>query len=370
MNETCLHVQDAISRAADGDRVTAEEAALAKRHCAECAECATFARVLVAMKRTEHPAVPPHVVDRALAAVHEQRQSDKLEAARALAAERAAAAADAGTDAPLESSAPSEEPAARRRFISLSERDARGTEVVRVGRRIMSQQRFVGLVASAAVLLVAIVIVADQGVRFMGNAGVVNEEVASDLRAADDGMPIEAPATTQSQESLGTAPDVAGVFAQYVVIDGFAYRYTGLASGASSELTRTGTVRTALDTGGSPSNRTVYAGPSEQTIIVEGADALLAFTLVTRSLGGQLYGLTAEPIESFGMWPSLPRGTSEPTELDGSPTFSEAGTDDAGVTVFTKSGRSATGGFAVAPGTPSADPAGGNPGWTWWTPLE
>jgi hypothetical protein len=43
--------------------------------------------------------------------------------------------------------------------------------------------------------------------------------------------------------------------------------------------------------------------------------------------------------------------------------------DDAGVTVFSRIGEVPDRGFAIAPGTPSGDPAAGNPNWTWWLPV-
>lgn len=371
MNNDCLHVQEAISRAADGDRVTAEDAAMAKRHCTECTECATFARVLVAMKRNPPPGAPHDVVERGLGAVRELRQSDKLEAARAAAAARATAASTTPTT-DADAAAGSSQPTTRTgRLISLNERDARGVEVVRVGRAIISQQRFVAMVASAAVLLIVIVIAADQGVRFMNEAQLVSEDTAADLRAAQDGEAIQAPATAEDYSgSAASGPNVAAAAAQYVVFENRAYRYVGTSSADIDVLTEVGKIKSALDSGGPTRSRTVYTSDATNQIIVEGEDGLLNFTLATRTLGGEIFALVSEPLDAFGLWPTLPSGTPEPSTSDGGSTFVESGVDDQGVTIFTRPGRAPENGFAIAPGTAAGDPAAGNPGWTWWEPLE
>lgn len=371
MNNDCLHVQEAISRAADGDKVTAQDAALAKRHCSECAECAAFARVLVAMKRNPVPGAPDDVVERGLGAVRELRQADKLDAARAAAATRAAAtpaAASNDTDAAAESPATTVRTG---RFISLSERDARGVEVVRIGRAIISQQRFVALMASAAVLLIVIVVAADQGARFMNEAQLVSEDTAADLRAAEDGEVIQSPSASEDYSgSAASGPNVAAAAAQYVVFEDRAYRYVGTSSAEVDELTEVGKIKSALDSGGPTRSRTVYTSDAANQIIVEGEDGLLNFALATRTLGGEVFALASEPLEAFGLWPTLPSGTPEPSTSDGGSTFTESGVDDQGVTIFTRPGRAPKDGFAVAPGTAAGDPAAGNPGWTWWEPLN
>ncbi len=370
MDARCLQVQEAISRAADGDKVTADEATLAKRHCAECAECAAFARVLVAMRRHPVPDVAEQTVERALSAVRDIRQTEKLETARAAAAARATAltpaageesANDAGSDAAVTN---------KKGLISLNERDSRGVEVVRIGNRIISQQRFVGLVASAAVLLLVIVVAADQGVRVMRDAAMVSEETASDIREAQDGDVVLDQLPAQDNGAAASAPSVAGAVAQYVTFEDRVYRYMGVASGSAADLSTAGTVRSALDTGDAAANRNAYTSETAGQIIIENEGSLLNFSLVTRTFGDNTYALKSESITAFGEWPSLPNGIPEPSSADGGSTFDEAGTDDLGVAIFTRPGRDPESGFAVAPGTASGDPASGNPDWTWWEPVD
>jgi hypothetical protein len=75
-------------------------------------------------------------------------------------------------------------------------------------------------------------------------------------------------------------------------------------------------------------------------------------------------------IERFGEWPQLPVRFQAPASPDGSPTFVIASGDALGVQTYTAKGVPQTQGFAVAPGTPGADPAASNPNWTWWEPMQ
>jgi hypothetical protein len=82
------------------------------------------------------------------------------------------------------------------------------------------------------------------------------------------------------------------------------------------------------------------------------------------------YQLTSgKAIDRFGVWPVLPTRFPTPANSAGTPSFVSAGTDALGVAIFSATGRPVTEGFAVAPGTSTSDPAGGNPNWTWWVPA-
>jgi hypothetical protein len=95
----------------------------------------------------------------------------------------------------------------------------------------------------------------------------------------------------------------------------------------------------------------------------------VAFRSVERMFKGKPYVLSSNgDLTAYGQWPALPSQYATPTASDGSPTFAPAGRDDTGLQVYAPSGTSAESGFAVAPGTSTSDPAGGNPRWTWWVP--
>ena len=91
---------------------------------------------------------------------------------------------------------------------------------------------------------------------------------------------------------------------------------------------------------------------------------------MTRVLSGKTFQLTTgTPITRFGEWPTLPSQYPQPTQPDGSPTFRQSGADATGVAAYAPPGGPPEDGFAIAPGSSPNDPAGGNPNWTWWTPL-
>ena len=127
-----------------------------------------------------------------------------------------------------------------------------------------------------------------------------------------------------------------------------------------------GTTLTSLDNAGEPKTLTVFATPTPGRVAIVSNGATLAFDSVKRTLGGRTYALNSVPIEAFGTWPSLPSTFAEPATPEGAPTFVPGPNDDLGVQVFTRPGVPIESGFALAPHTPSDDPAQGNPNWTWW----
>ena len=93
---------------------------------------------------------------------------------------------------------------------------------------------------------------------------------------------------------------------------------------------------------------------------------LMEFEPVERVFEGRTYQLHSADLAAFGIWPALPAGIATPSSANGSPTFTAAGADASGVTIYRRTASTVSEGIAVAPGAPSEDPANGNPNWTWW----
>jgi hypothetical protein len=121
-----------------------------------------------------------------------------------------------------------------------------------------------------------------------------------------------------------------------------------------------------------------FSGKSDPDIIFipapsgsDGSGTYVAFKRVERDRDGKTYVLqSGGSLTAFGAWPALPSNLPTPTASDGYPTFVPAGRDDSGLEIFAPSGDSPDKGFAVPPATAGADPAAGNPNWTWWLPKK
>lgn len=365
MKEQCRMVQEAVSRAADGDNVTAEEAARAKRHCASCADCAQFVSTLAALRRTPPPMAPPATVQRALDAVRAEARAAAA-AAQAAADERVRAEADAAAAAAAADTAAGRGAAA--------EPSAPGAPVLEMPRRRPVRPAAVaGWLAGAAALLFVTMFVTAQGLNYMAG-----DESAFDGRAsapsAESGPALTAPVPGEmaAEDAAGDADSSAASSAEtgvsYVAYDGFAYRLVSQIDIDPDDLPLLGTLTSALDTGEAPRSFSVYQGDTDDRIVVDQDGIALSFELVVRDFGGERFGLRCDTVAAFGEWPSPPAGIEQPSEPDGSPTFEPAG-EEGGITVYTESGEDPEDGFAVPPGTGKPDPAAGNPNWTWWEPL-
>jgi hypothetical protein len=360
MNDECRIVQEAISRGADGDRVTAEDAAHAKAHCAACADCSSFVSTLVALRRTPAPTAPPATLQRVLDAVRAEAAAAAAQAEADAAAQASEIAAAAGAAAPTTAGDP-----------AATETPAEPAPVVALPRRAHSPAVVAGWIAGAAAVLFVAMLITAQGLTFMSTDNAMTEDgaatVAESPRVSDPAPEASAPVTGDSSSVQSESLAVAA--ASYVTYDGYAYRFLSQVEVDPADLPFLGTTRTALDSGGAPESHGVFQGDAEGRIVVDDNGAALAFSLVTRVLDGASYGLRSEPIDGFGQWPTLPAEIPEPSSADGSPTFVEAGTAD-GVVIYTRPGTNPEDGLAVGPGTPATDPAAGNPGWTWWEPLS
>lgn len=131
-----------------------------------------------------------------------------------------------------------------------------------------------------------------------------------------------------------------------------------------------GVVVTALDTEEAASQHTAFQGTSQYSLLVSDGEQYYEFDLVRRTSMGRQHALTIAPVSAFGQWPLPPSELPMPARDDGSPLFEEGAWDSHGQRTYVPTGEYPREGFAIAPGTPSTDPAAGNPNWTWWEPLD
>ncbi|MRS12936.1 MAG: hypothetical protein EG823_07690 [Actinobacteria bacterium] len=199
---------------------------------------------------------------------------------------------------------------------------------------------------------------------------------------------VSSPAVTELFEDAGisgrdeTAPTglgageaadaVAAPGPDYVSLDGAVWLLASAASPAPTAPATAGVVTSSLAEGYVSDHNAYYAGFDRSVLYVQLAgEGYASFRRVIRTVGRAEYALvTGTPLRSYGQWPTLPARFAPPENADGSPTFYRWGFDDRTVYVYIPSGSSVDAGFAVPPNTPSPDPSAGNPGWTWWEPLD
>lgn len=345
----CIKAQAIISAHHDGEQIPDDELQAALAHCDSCEECAAFQAGLARLDAMPTPSAPAGLVDRvmgavtAAAAMHAEEERAE---ARRMQAERERIDAVASVE-------PVPTPP------SILQRLA----------RIPEQVRWAGLGAVATIAATAIIALIVFG------AGTTppstNRKTVSTASRTTGGADLTYGGAGSS------APPAATPAAPAQAPDLIAYKDAAYSPGAlladSAATTQTlGTVTTAFATGSTPGKATVYRSPLQDgSIVVKGPDGLRLYTPVTRRLAGVAYHLAAgNALDRFGVWPTLPAQFTTPTGSDGSPTFVAAGTDALGVRIYAASGQSAARGFAIAPGTSTTDPAGGNPNWTWWEPVD
>ena len=329
----CSEIQELLSAAADGAADDAVRVVEARSHCDTCPNCARFRDVIAMSGVAASPSAPPELVDSLV--VLARGEAARLRAERAEGPVRLPLAAEAA------------------------------------GRRSVWLPRLTAYVAAAAVVVVSVTVLSLSISRIGGQKTA--DEAALVPEAA-----LSGPATTTAPESGApseerAAADVAASAAlSYVSLAGRVFRLAGPATASPSVLTTAGVVASAFDTSGPAGARTAwYVRSDRMRILIERTPgSLTSFEAVVRSFGGTPYQLvTGAALDTYGIWPSLPARFAPPTQADGSPTFRYLGTDDLGGAVYVPVGGRIEDGFAVAPGTKPADPAAGNPNWTWWQPL-
>lgn len=387
----CLEAQAFISAAHDGEHVNPRVMAEATAHCDECPECGAFREGLRVIDEMHVPEAPPETIDAVLAAVASaaaeraaaerievmQREVDLLAAADAL--------PDTGDD---DAPGPdSDEKTAKFGGLPLAPMLSRLPRPTAARPAWLEGvlQRFGGmndsvkwagvgaLTALAATALVAFIVVGGSGkpastagVRTTAGADSSTGEVAAGGNwGYGSKSPSGGAASTPTNPAPTSAPD-------YIAYESKVYTPGALLNDSSTATPTIGSAKTAFATGGGIQDVTVFASPlKDGSIVVSGPDGYRLYEPVVRRLSSKRYQLVAgNPLERFGIWPMLPTRFTPPQSADGSPSFTAAGTDSAGVAIYAASGQPVSTGFAVAPGTATTDPASGNPNWTWWEPLD
>ncbi len=336
----CLQIQELISAAADGERLSAEEIAHAKQHCASCASCTRFVAVLASIRKVSPPAVDESVILATIAEITREQQ-----------AAEAVAAAEATAEVSSKS----------KPLPGLIQR----LEV------LLSNPKLVLIGAAASILVVAgfgtIV-----GVRYLMTPATTS---MSPEMTGEAPVPMSAdvviqtpPASAPQRAGTHEAAPAAGT--RFAVLGEIVYEV------AESPVLRRpggdsiGTITTDLGSG-STGAFAAYATREAGTIMILGpGDAVFEAALVTRTLEGRTYALTSGTLGLFGMWPVMPARFAPPAEEDGSPTFEQVGRDDRGTPIFAPAGASPEAGFAMAPDTSGVESLAGSPNWTWWVPFE
>jgi len=329
----CAEVQELLSAAADGGVDDAVRVVEARTHCESCPACARFRDIVALSGPAAAPAAPPELVDSLLLVARD-------EAAR-LRAERA--------EAPV--------------AIPLAAQAA--------GRRVSWLPRLTAYVAAAAVVIVSITVLS-LSVGRLGGQKTADEAALPPETAMSGPAATATPEGGSADEQRDAVGAAASVAPSYVALAGRVFRLAGPATAAPSTLTTAGVVSSAFDTTGPTDAFTAwYVRSDTARILLERTPgSLTSFEAVVRSFGGMPYQLVSgSALDTYGTWPTLPSRFATPTDADGSPTFRYLGKDDLGGSVYVPAGGRIEDGFAVAPGTAAADPAAGNPNWTWWQPL-
>lgn len=330
----CLQVCEVLSSAHDGEPVDATLLSEARAHAERCAECRSFAALLVRLDAAPAPRASSDLIAR-------------LEARTAPVAAEIRQATSAVAGAPEDEPAPVALSHPRRSWIP----------------------RFTAFASAAAVLVLALTV---GTVALIRSGPHEAEEVASteSLRAT------ETPLGAETYE--GAPADIAGsaqsemAAPAYITFGEEVWVLSGAAVPAPSALTTAGAITSSLDDGGA-GERPVYFAGSDRTVLYARTadDRHLTFERVIRTRGRTEYVLVSgTPIVAFGAWPTLPERFEPPAQPDGSPAFRRFGFDDARLDIYVPPGGRIEDGFALAPGTPTDDPAAGNPNWTWWQRLE
>jgi hypothetical protein len=353
----CLEAQATISAAHDGEIVSEASLVVARAHCDECEECTAFAEGLRALDTVPVPRAPKGLVERVMDAVT-PLAADR-EAARTLEAARGEMA-DAGVEVLL--------PDAQALDVPALPESSTTSSFARRFEWFQGPAKWASLGAAAALAATALVAFVVIGV----GGGRSGTPTASTSSGAGTGVTNSQTNQRGAAAAAALAPVTAPAQApDYVLFNGFVYSPGALLTDSSNATPTIGTLTTAFASGGAAEPATVYRSPlTDGSIVVQGPDGMRLYSPVLRYLASVKYQLTSgNAVASFGVWPTLPTRFPVPTAANGTPTFVAAGTDALGVRVYAAAGRALTEGFAVARGTPTSDPAAGNPNWTWWAPA-
>ena len=339
MEMDCIRTQATLSAVHDNESVTDENAEAARAHCEECGACRAFAAELRALDSLPAPQAPPALIDRVMVAV------------TAIAAERAEEIeAAAILEAPAVASAVAQASGPRFEWFSGAGRwKAYGA----LG------------AAAAAVLVVAFLVTRTPAPETASIHPAAGAEAGTlDLTFSNEAAKSAGAAAPMATPAPPRAPD-------YLTFRNRVYKPGSLLSDSTTATESIGTVTTAFSGAGAPTQVQSYRSPvTDGSIVVPGPDGSRLYEPVVRIFSSLKYQMVAgNAVDRFGQWPELPSRFPAPTSPDGSPTFVIAGGDMLGVQTHTAAGIPQTQGFAIAPGTPSTDPAGSNPNWTWWEPI-
>lgn len=344
----CIEAQEAISAALDKDDVPAAVLEDAKDHCRTCASCSRLVRTLVAIRKAPLPTPPAGLEERIMSAVRAEAASDTM----------SSVARQPLTQGIREQQGPAAPPVTSLDDLRMRLRDPRSRRAV-VAWSAVAATVFVAAGIGAIAGLRTIVAPSPETVAVLESTALSAGD-AGDMATAPEG----GPSASAAPEADAMATRAAAV--NLIEVGGFAYRFVGPdPSVLATSLTEIG--RTRSDLGGPFASDLRVLGTSDRArvFIARGAE-MLAFDRVTRSHQGRTYLLRTRSVEKFGDPATMPREIPEPASPDGAPTFEPAATDSGQGDVFVLTGRDASAGIALAPGT---DPSL-SPGWTWWTPAQ
>lgn len=341
----CLEVQRLLSDRHSAELVDAVALDGALGHCESCRECATFARSLAILDGIPRPTVPDRVVRATLDAVRAARVADDEATAK---------------EAPTEDE---------------------GFEVFRAAERERPLRSWIP--RAVAVATIAAVFVGGVGLA----VSLMTRDLATDQTAetapVSSGAPPGEDAAIAREEDLGAESEAGTAGASdgegertapdYVLFSNHVFRVLNETSDVEVEGGSLGSLFTSKDDPISgPSAYVVYEDVDGQIYMAgDEAGVFVRLIAVTRVYEGTTYVLVGpNTLDEYGEWPTLPSHITEPVTEDGAPVFSLHGRDVNGTSIYLRTGYAPSVGIAVPPGTPQRDPAGGNPNWTWWEPLE
>jgi hypothetical protein len=387
----CLQAQAIISEAIDRSPVDAAVLEAAKEHCRACPDCAGYIRALNDVKRAPLPEPPADLADRIMAAVRAEAETAAApvvatdDTPEMLAESVALAAALEGAlDAPAATDLVAEQPGAETPSaadVAVAMATAAASRPagqlagrISVGNEAHDRRRTYAMLGTAAAVLVIVGAVSALGIMRLvgGGSQSASTGTVASMQLAPAASEVAKTATQDAAAGAApTAPAAATTAtAGYVVFGGIVYERVGPSSATVGSVPNVGTIRLAYSADKTPTLRTVYASDPKTAIYIPGDSQVLdSFTIVTRTFAGKTYAMHARDITALGSWPQLPLGMQTPTSADGSPVFTSDSASTTGTPVFHRLGSTSAQGIAIAPGTLSADPAGGNPNWTWWQPL-
>jgi hypothetical protein len=362
----CLEAQALLSASHDGEPVAEAELAAAKSHCAECPECMAFADGLRYLDHFPVPPAPKGLTERIMEAVA-PLAAERAEM-RAIEAERAQVDGIDGELPVPETETRPEEAAALVQTVVPAAPESPAHFAWFAGPVRWATLGAAAALAASALIAFVVIGMNSGSANQTAQSSVGTGSTALDFTYGTANTPARAAGGAETQATKAPAPAQAP---DYILYGGFVYAPGALLADANTATPTIGTVTTAFASGGTPTAVTVFRSPlTDGSIVVQSPDGMRVFTPVVRTLSSVRYQLTsAQAIDRFGTWPTLPVRFAAPTSDSGTPSFVTAGTDSLGVTVFSAIGRPVSEGFAVAPGTSTSDPAGGNPNWTWWLPA-